>query len=123
MKHILALFTFLGLTLQLRIEQAHAAEGCHSASPLITFATNLLSEANMVQLPGNIHNNCHISGNSRAYIRRENKHILAAALTASSQNKPVTVCIKYDSTPLTIHDSLPSPLPCEVLQIIFAPSS
>lgn len=123
MKRNLALFALLTLFPQLDADIAFAADGCHTASTLITFATNLESEANMIQIPGNIHSNCHIAGNSRAYIRRENKHIFAAALTASSQNKEVTVCIKYDSDALTIQNALPSPLTCEVLQIIFAPSS
>jgi hypothetical protein len=90
-------------------------------STIMTFGQNAQSDANEIQVPQNVNVNCDIGPNARAYIRKENKHIYAAALSASMQSKTVSVGIKTDSDPMNIYGSLPSPLTCEVFSILVKP--
>lgn len=112
-------FTFFGLLMAVGTSpvEAHAAEVYYETT-IITIATDSKSEANVIQLPFNIATNCDLSSISRAYIRKENKHMFATALTAASQGLSVNVGIETDAPPLAIHATLPSPLKCEVFQII-----
>ena len=86
---------------------------------IYTFATNDFSPAYVIQLPFNIDSNCDVGSTaSRAYIKKENKGLYAAALTAAAQGLSVGVGIKTDSDSVVIPNTLPSPLTCEVTQII-----
>lgn len=89
------------------------------AAILYVFANNQFSSVNVVQLNVASHANCNLSGAvSRAYIKKENKELFAAALTAAAQGLTVGLTIKENSDPVSVYGTLPDPLTCEVTQII-----
>src|SRR5262245_28008695 len=82
------------------------------------FALDAKSDANFIQMSGVINSACQTGSNSRAYIRREQTQILAAALSAAAQNISVYVLVDTAGSSMALHGSTPSTFPCEVIEII-----